>query len=144
MGRFTKAMKRRAAREVPKAKREAFRRTVEKAESEVFAYLERRWPDELAPAGGKIPQAMKDDMKTNPVFQALVQRRLEGDPFVNDDRDHTPDVERTLDGKDVSHRMMDELGDDPARYVCPDCGEQQPEPLEGPCEECKAHFRQTE
>lgn len=120
---------------------QAHRARVRKAENEVLRYLEKRWEDHLE--GRTMPKAMRDDMRRHPAFRAMVQQRLEGKPFVHEDRDHTPDVVRTLDGQ-LSNRMVDELGGDPNDYLCPECGEAQEKPLAGEmCEECKGYFRVT-
>lgn len=112
-----------------------------KAEKEVFRYLEKRWDHVLE--GRRIPAAHREKMRRDPHFQALVAKRVNGEPFIDEDLDHTPDVERRLDGE-VTSRIDTELGDDPDRYYCPECGEEQEEPLEGEmCGECRGHFRQT-
>lgn len=136
MGRFGKRIRRQQARTAS-----IDRARTRKAEEEVFRYLERRWDHALK--GRKLPAAMREKMRRDPHFQALVAKRVNGDPFIDEDLDHTPDVERRLDGEVLS-RVDAELGDDPERYYCADCGEEQGKPLDGEtCGECRGHFRQT-
>ncbi|MFW6086766.1 MAG: hypothetical protein ACODAG_06140 [Myxococcota bacterium] len=122
-------------------RREHHREKVRKAETEVLAYLEKRWSDHLE--GGRMPNAMRQRIRRHTAFRALVQQRLEGKPFVHDDRDHAPDVERAHDGS-ISNRLLEELGDEPDRYVCPRCGEEQDAPVDDECDACRAFFQKTE
>ncbi len=115
---------------------------IHQAESEVLAYLSRRWKHRLG--GHRLtrdnPEVQK--MVRAPAFRGLVEKRLRGEPFVDVDLDHAPDVEQAPDGT-VTDRMVDETGGgDPAAYRCPDCGDPVSEPG-ATCEPCRTHFRRT-
>lgn len=108
------------------------------AEEQAFRILERRWRDELR--GQPIPPNFRSRMRRDPLFQQIVDTILEGEPIAFEDRDLTPDVVRRPDGT-VRSRMEEELGGDPAAYLCPDCDEPVSEP--GPCEPCRTYTRRT-
>lgn len=90
------------------------------AEAKVFDWLEKRWEHELPT--GKIPAEHKKKIRKDGAFQQLVAKVLRGEALVAPDLDRTPTIVTRHDGTEVD-LMMDELGDDPNRYLCSECRE---------------------
>lgn len=108
------------------------------AAAKVVGVLEERWADHLP--NGRIPKVMLRALAKTAGFAAMVDTQLIGGALPLPDLDFHPVVERLPNG-DLRDLLQEELGDDPQRYVCEDCGEETGRG-KGRCDPCE-HWRRT-
>lgn len=104
----------------------------------VIRLLERRWRDRLP--DGRFPRRALPLMQKRPEFEAMVQRVIRYGALPFPDLDFHPVVTRAPDGT-IRDLMMDELGFDPADFVCIDCGDEIDRGKQR-CDPC-SHWRRT-
>lgn len=109
------------------------------AEQRAFRYLEERWKGELK--GRKIPKQHRQKMRKDPHFQRLVDMVASGAGISGPDLDHTPVIERQLDGSVVNH-FEEEMAGDPRGYFCPRCGGEKEEAGKEVCPDCEKFLKE--
>lgn len=111
------------------------------AEQRAFRYLEERWKGELK--GRKIPHKHRQRMRRDPQFQRLVDMVASGAGISGPDLDHTPVIERQLDGSVVNH-FEEEMAGDPRGYFCRVCGKEKEEAGKEPCSPCQKFIQESD
>jgi len=104
----------------------------------VVRTLERRWRDRLP--DGRFPRPMVQVMVRSKRFQEYVELAQVQGVIAFPDRDFVPEVRRLPDDS-IRDLMMEELGADPAEFICVDCGHEIQRGAKR-CAPC-AHWRKT-
>ena len=104
----------------------------------MIRYLQARWKDKLPE--GKIPTAMVKLMAARDEFRRAVDHLMCHGALPFPDLDFHPVVTKAPDGT-YRDLMLEELGFDPAEFICVDCETEIPRGR-GRCEPC-LHWRRT-
>lgn len=110
---------------------------VQNAEEKVFRHLEERWSHKLN--GNEIPPKSRSVMRRDPAFRAMVAQVLRGEGLAAPDLDVTPEERRDADGTPRS-LFIEEMGGDPRRYLCRDCGDEPVDEERGRCFDCETLY----
>lgn len=104
--------------------------SLEHAERRVVGLLEERW-SEFLPLS-RIPAPMISSLRKTARFRRWVDKTSHsgGVPMV--DLEFEPELVR---------QMISELGDDPRRWVCPECGEEKESLGQAICDPCRDFIR---